>query len=82
MTEKLIIVVNSWFDMYFTPHSLDSFSFGLLPLLPETLDNMCIAIIYLSAFDVMNFEITFLPSFPRSQKVRTQFKYLKDARSF
>ena len=55
--ERKINNLNSWGDLYFTPHFLDSFLFGLLPLLLEMLGNMCTVIICLPTSDVMNFEI-------------------------
>lgn len=55
--DRKINNLNSWGDSYFTPHFLDSFLFGLLPLLLEMLGSKCVTKVCFPGCGVKNFEI-------------------------
>ena len=56
------------------------------PLLRETPDNMCIAIVHFPGCDVINFEIDLIflinPFFYMTKKSRQIFKYLQNEKTF
>ena len=57
-----------------------------LPLLLETLGNMCIAIVFVPGCNVINLEISLIflitPFFYITKKSRQKFKYLDNRKSF
>ena len=59
-----------WRKMFLTSYSIKWPNFiDCLPLILETLDNICFAFIYFSVYDVTNFEIlpSLFPTWPKSQ---------------